>query len=171
MNALGTVARRELAGFFATPAAFLFRRLPGGHPVHRLLGGDLFQPQHRRCAAHVRVAAAHPHLPVGGDHHARLVRGAPGRHPEPLLTAPVGLPALVGGKFLACLALVAIAARRLLVTVDDRDEAQAMLAELAGVTGVERLPAAPAGPVSLLPAPVLPRSWRRRRPRPWPGPA
>ena len=24
MNALGTVARRELAGFFATPAAFLF---------------------------------------------------------------------------------------------------------------------------------------------------
>ena len=35
------------------------------------------------------------------------------------------------------------AARRLLVTVDDRDEAQAMLAELAGVTGVERLPAAP----------------------------
>ena len=59
----------------------LFRRLPGGHPVHRLLGGDLFQPQHRRCAAHVRVAAAHPHLPVGGDHHARLVRGAPGRHP------------------------------------------------------------------------------------------
>ena len=35
------------------------------------------------------------------------------------------------------------AARRLLVTVDDRDEAQAMLAELAGGTGVERLPAAP----------------------------
>ena len=47
-----------------------------------------------------------------------------------------------------CLALDArlaelAAARRLLVTVDDRDEAQAMLAELAGVTGVERLPAAP----------------------------
>ena len=35
------------------------------------------------------------------------------------------------------------AARRLLVTVDDREEAQAMLAGLAGVTGVERLSAAP----------------------------
>lgn len=35
------------------------------------------------------------------------------------------------------------AARRLLVTVDDREEAQAMLAGLAGVTRVERLSAAP----------------------------
>ena len=110
MNALGTVARRELAGFFATPAAFLFF---GAFLVATLFIVFWVETWFSRNIADVRpmfewlpltlifLSAAITMRAWSEEHRAGTL--------EPLVTAPVGLPALVGGKFLACLALVAIA--------------------------------------------------------------
>ena len=110
MNALGTVARRELAGFFATPAAFLFF---GAFLVATLFIVFWVETFFSRNIADVRpmfewlpltlifLSAAITMRAWSEEHRAGTL--------EPLVTAPVGLPALVVGKFLACLALVAIA--------------------------------------------------------------
>ncbi|MDR2550346.1 MAG: Gldg family protein [Desulfobulbus sp.] len=109
MNTLRKVARRELAVFFATPAAFIF--------FGTFLAATLFiffwvETFFSRNIADVRpmfewmplllifLSAAITMRVWSEEHRAGTL--------EPLLTAPVGLPTLVGGKFLACLTLVAI---------------------------------------------------------------
>lgn len=109
MNILRKVARRELAVFFATPAAFIF--------FGAFLAATLFiffwvETFFSRNIADVRpmfewmplllifLSAAITMRVWSEEHRADTL--------EPLLTAPVGLPALVGGKFVACLTLVAI---------------------------------------------------------------
>ena len=109
MSTLRTVARRELAVFFATPAAFIF--------FGAFLAATLFivfwvETFLSRNLADVRpmfewmplllifLSAAITMRVWSEEHRAGTL--------EPLLTAPVGLPMLVGGKFLACLGLVAI---------------------------------------------------------------
>ena len=109
MNALLRVARRELAGFFATPAAFLF--------FAAFLAATLFlvfwvETFFSRNIADVRpmfewmprtlifLSAAITMRAWSEEQRAGTL--------EPLLTAPVSLLSLVGGKFVACLALVAI---------------------------------------------------------------
>lgn len=109
MNALRTVARRELAGFFATPAAFLFF---GAFLVASLFTVFWVETFFSRNLADVRpmfewmplllifLSAAITMRSWSEEQRAGTL--------ESLLTAPVGLPALVGGKFCACLTLVAI---------------------------------------------------------------
>ena len=109
MNALRSVARRELAGFFATPAAFLFF---GAFLVATLFVVFWVETFFSRNIADVRpmfewmplllifLSAAITMRAWSEEHRAGTL--------EPLLTAPVSLLSLVGGKFLACLALVAI---------------------------------------------------------------
>lgn len=109
MNTLRRVARRELAVFFATPAAFIF--------FGAFLAATLFiffwvETFFSRNIADVRpmfewmplllifLSSAITMRVWSEEQRAGTL--------EPLLTAPVRLPALVGGKFLACLALVAI---------------------------------------------------------------
>ncbi|MCL2457379.1 MAG: Gldg family protein [Desulfobulbus sp.] len=109
MNTLRKVARRELAVFFATPAAFIF--------FGAFLAATLFiffwvETFFSRNIADVRLmfewmpllliflSAAITMRVWSEEHRAGTL--------EPLLTAPVGLPTLVGGKFVACLGLVAI---------------------------------------------------------------
>ena len=110
MNTLRKVARRELAVFFATPAAFIF--------FGAFLAATLFiffwvETFFSRNIADVRplfewmplllifLGAAITMRVWSEEHRAGTL--------EPLLTAPVRLPVLVGGKFVACLTLVAIA--------------------------------------------------------------
>ena len=109
MNALRRIARRELAGFFATPAAFLFF---GAFLVATLFVVFWVETFFSRNIADVRpmfermplllifLSATITMRAWSEEHRAGTL--------EPLLTAPVSLLALVGGKFLACLALVAI---------------------------------------------------------------
>jgi len=109
MNTLRQVARRELAVFFVTPAAFIF--------FGTFLAATLFiffwvETFFSRNLADVRpmfewmplllifLSAAITMRVWSEEHRAGTL--------EPLLTAPVGLPVLVGGKFIACLGLVAI---------------------------------------------------------------
>jgi ABC-2 type transport system permease protein len=109
MITLRRVARRELAVFFATPAAFIF--------FGAFLAATLFiffwvETFFSRNIADVRpmfewmplllifLSAAITMRVWSEEHRAGTL--------EPLLTAPVSLPALVGGKFIACLSLVAI---------------------------------------------------------------
>ncbi len=109
MITLRRVARRELAVFFATPAAFIF--------FGAFLAATLFiffwvETFFSRNIADVRpmfewmplllifLSAAITMRVWSEEHRAGTL--------EPLLTAPVSLPALVGGKFVACLSLVAI---------------------------------------------------------------
>lgn len=109
MNTLRKVARRELAVFFATPAAFIF--------FGAFLAATLFiffwvETFFSRNIADVRpmfewmplllifLASAITMRVWSEEHRAGTL--------EPLLTAPVSLPVLVGGKFIACLGLVAI---------------------------------------------------------------
>lgn len=109
MNTLRTVARRELAVFFATPAAFIF--------FGTFLAATLFiffwvETFFSRNIADVRpmfewmplllifLSAAITMRVWSEEHRAGTL--------EPLLTAPVRLPELVIGKFIACLGLVAI---------------------------------------------------------------
>ena len=109
MNTLRTIARRELAVFFASPAAFIF--------FGAFLAATLFiffwvETFFSRNIADVRpmfewmpmllifLSAAITMRVWSEEHRAGTL--------EPLLTAPVSLPALVGGKFIACLSLVAI---------------------------------------------------------------
>ncbi|MCL2791306.1 MAG: Gldg family protein [Desulfobulbus sp.] len=109
MNTLRKVARRELAVFFATPAAFIF--------FGAFLAATLFiffwvETFFSRNIADVRpmfewmplllifLSAAITMRVWSEEHRAGTL--------EHLLTAPVGLPTLVGGKFVACLGLVAI---------------------------------------------------------------
>jgi len=109
MNTLRTVARRELAVFFATPAAFIF--------FGAFLAATLFiffwvETFFSRNIADVRpmfewmplllifLAAAITMRVWSEEHRAGTL--------EPLLSAPVRLPVLVAGKFIACLGMVAI---------------------------------------------------------------
>lgn len=109
MNTLRTIAHRELAVFFATPAAFIF--------LGAFFGATLFiffwiETFFSRNIADVRpmfewmplllifLAAAITMRVWSEEHRAGTL--------EPLLTAPVRLPVLVVGKFIACLELVAI---------------------------------------------------------------
>ena len=109
MTAFYKVARRELAVFFATPAAFIF--------FGAFLAATLFiffwvETFFSRNIADVRpmfewaplllifLSAAITMRVWSEEHRAGTL--------EPLLAAPVSLPALVGGKFVACLSLVAI---------------------------------------------------------------
>ncbi len=109
MNTLRKIARKELAAFFATPAAFIF--------FGAFLAATLFvffwvETFFSRNIADVRpmfewmplllifLSAAITMRVWSEEHRAGTL--------EPLLTAPVSLPALAGGKFLACLALVGI---------------------------------------------------------------
>ncbi len=109
MNTLRKVARRELAVFFATPAAFIF--------FGAFLAATLFiffwvETFFSRNIADVRpmfewmprllifLASAITMRVWSEEHRAGTL--------EPLLTTPVRLPTLVLGKFLACLTLVAI---------------------------------------------------------------
>ena len=109
MNTLRTVARRELAVFFATPAAFIF--------FGAFLAATLFiffwvETFFSRNIADVRpmfewmplllifLAAAITMRVWSEEHRAGTL--------EPLLSAPVRLPVLVAGKFVACLGMVAI---------------------------------------------------------------
>ncbi|MGE4560386.1 MAG: DUF4350 domain-containing protein [Desulfobulbus sp.] len=109
MNTLRKVARRELAVFFATPAAFIF--------FGAFLAATLFiffwvETFFSRNIADVRpmfewmplllifLSSAITMRVWSEEHRAGTL--------EPLLTAPVSLPTLVFGKFLACLTLVAI---------------------------------------------------------------
>jgi ABC-2 type transport system permease protein len=109
MNTVRKVARRELAVFFATPAAFIF--------FGAFLAATLFiffwvETFFSRNIADVRpmfewmplllifLASAITMRVWSEEHRAGTL--------EPLLTAPVGLPTLVVGKFMACLSLVAI---------------------------------------------------------------
>ena len=109
MNALRKVARRELAVFFATPAAFIFF---GAYLVATLFIFFWVETFFSRNIADVRpmfewaplllifLSAAVTMRVWSEEHRAGTL--------EPLLAAPVSLPALVGGKFVACLSLVAI---------------------------------------------------------------
>ena len=93
MNALGTVARRELAGFFATPAAFLFF---GAFLVATLFIVFWVETWFSRNIADVRpmfewlpltlifLSAAITMRAWSEEHRAGTL--------EPLVTAPVGLP-------------------------------------------------------------------------------
>ncbi|MCL1980578.1 MAG: Gldg family protein [Proteobacteria bacterium] len=109
MRTLRKVAGRELAVFFATPAAFIF--------FGTFLAATLFiffwvETFFSRNIADVRpmfewmplllifLSAAITMRIWSEEHRAGTL--------EPLLTAPVGLPTLVGGKFAACFGLVAI---------------------------------------------------------------
>ena len=109
MNTLRKVAQRELAVFFATPAAFIF--------FGAFLAATLFlffwvETFFSRNIADVRpmfewmprllifLSAAITMRVWSEEHRAGTL--------ETLLTAPVRLSALVGGKFVACLSLVAI---------------------------------------------------------------
>ena len=109
MSILRKVAGRELAVFFATPAAFIF--------FGAFLAATLFiffwvETFFSRNIADVRpmfewmplllifLSAAVTMRVWSEEHRSGTL--------EPLLTAPVGLPTLVAGKFAACLALVAI---------------------------------------------------------------
>jgi ABC-2 type transport system permease protein len=109
MNTVRSIARRELAVFFATPAAFIF--------FGAFLAATLFiffwvETFFSRNLADVRpmfewmplllifLSAAITMRVWSEEHRAGTL--------EPLLTAPVSLPALVSGKFIACLSLVAI---------------------------------------------------------------
>lgn len=109
MTAVLRVARRELAVFFATPAAFIF--------FGAFLAATLFiffwvETFFSRNIADVRpmfewmprllifLSSAVTMRVWSEEHRSGTL--------EPLLTAPVSLPTLVIGKFLACLALVAI---------------------------------------------------------------
>ena len=109
MNTLRKVARRELAVFFATPAAFIF--------FGAFLAAALFiffwvETFFSRNIADVRpmfewmplllifLSAAITMRVWSEEHRAGTL--------EHLLSAPVGLPTLVGGKFMACLGLVTI---------------------------------------------------------------
>jgi ABC-type uncharacterized transport system. len=115
MNTLRKVACRELAVFFATPAAFIF--------FGAFLAATLFiffwiETFFTRNIADVRpmfewmplllifLSAAVTMRVWSEEHRSGTL--------EHLLTAPVGLPMLVVGKFAACLALIAIA---LLLTI------------------------------------------------------
>lgn len=109
MNTLRRVARKELAGFFATPAAFIFF---GAFLVATLFIFFWVETFFSRNIADVRpmfewmplllifLSAAITMRVWSEEHRAGTL--------EPLLTAPVSLPTLVGGKFLACLTLVGI---------------------------------------------------------------
>ena len=109
MSTLRTVARRELAVFFATPAAFIFF---GAFLVATLFIFFWVETFFSRNIADVRpmfewmplllifLSAAVTMRVWSEEHRAGTL--------EPLLTAPVSLPVLVGGKFAACLALVTI---------------------------------------------------------------
>nr|WP_321467546.1 Gldg family protein [uncultured Desulfobulbus sp.] len=109
MNTLRKIARRELAVFFATPAAFIF--------FGAFLAATLFiffwvETFFSRNIADVRpmfewmpvllifLASAITMRVWSEEHRAGTL--------EPLLTAPVSVPTLVLGKFIACLSLVAI---------------------------------------------------------------
>jgi len=109
MNILRRVARKELAAFFATPAAFIFF---GAFLVATLFIFFWVETFFSRNIADVRpmfermplllifLAAASTMRVWSEEHRSGTL--------EPLLTAPVGVPMLVGGKFLACLTLVGI---------------------------------------------------------------
>lgn len=109
MSTLRKVARRELAVFFATPAAFIFF---GAFIAATLFIFFWVETFFSRNIADVRpmfewmplllifLASAISMRVWSEEHRAGTL--------EPLLTAPVGLPTLVLGKFLACLSLVAI---------------------------------------------------------------
>jgi len=109
MNTLIRVARKELAAFFATPAAFIFF---GAFLTATLFIFFWVATFFSRNLADVRpmfewmpillifLSAASTMRVWSEEHRSGTL--------EPLLTAPVGLPVLVGGKFLACLLLVAI---------------------------------------------------------------
>lgn len=109
MNILRTVARRELAVFFATPAAFIF--------FGAFLAAILFvffwvETFFSRNIADVRPMFEWMPLLLIFLAAAITMRGWSEEHRagtlEALLTAPVSLPVLVGGKFVACLTLVGI---------------------------------------------------------------
>ncbi len=109
MNTLRKVARRELAVFFATPAAFIF--------FGAFLASTLFiffwvETFFSRNIADVRPMFEWMPLLLIFLAAAITMRGWSEEHRagtlEALLTAPVSLPVLVGGKFIACLTLVSI---------------------------------------------------------------
>jgi len=109
MNTLRKVARRELAVFFATPAAFIF--------FGAFLAATLFiffwvETFFSRNIADVRPMFEWMPLLLIFLSSAITMRGWSEEHRagtlEALLTAPVSLPTLVLGKFVACLGLVAI---------------------------------------------------------------
>ncbi|MGD9949540.1 MAG: Gldg family protein [Desulfobulbus sp.] len=109
MNTLRKVARRELAVFFATPAAFIF--------FGAFLAATLFiffwvETFFSRNIADVRPMFEWMPLMLIFLSSAITMRVWSEEHRagtlEPLLTAPVSLPTLVLGKFFACLSLVAI---------------------------------------------------------------
>ena len=107
MNTISKIARRELAVFFATPAAFLFF---GAFLVATLFIFFWVETFFSRNIADVRplfewmprllifLCAAVTMRVWSEEHRAGTL--------EALLTAPVSLPSLVLGKFLACLSLV-----------------------------------------------------------------
>ena len=109
MSTLRTVARRELSVFFATPAAFIFF---GTFLVATLFIFFWVETFFSRNIADVRpmfewmplllifLSSAVTMRVWSEEHRAGTL--------EALLTAPIGLPTLVLGKFLACLSLVAI---------------------------------------------------------------
>jgi ABC-2 type transport system permease protein len=109
MNTLRKVAQRELAVFFATPAAFIF--------FGAFLAATLFvffwvETFFSRNIADVRPMFEWMPLLLIFLAAAITMRGWSEEHRagtlEALLTAPVRLPVLVGGKFIACLTLVGI---------------------------------------------------------------
>jgi ABC-2 type transport system permease protein len=109
MNTMRTVARRELAVFFATPAAFLFF---GAFLAVTLFIFFWVETFFSRNIADVRPMFEWMPLLLIFLSSAITMRSWSEEHRagtlEPLLTAPVSLTTLVFGKFCACLALVAI---------------------------------------------------------------
>ena len=109
MNTVRRIARRELAVFFSTPAAFLFF---GAFAVAALFIFFWVETFFSRNIADVRplfewmprllifLCAAVSMRVWSEEHRAGTL--------EALLTAPVSLPCLVLGKYLACLGLVSI---------------------------------------------------------------
>ena len=74
----GAVGHAQGGGELLQLAARLHRRgrVPGGGPVHLLLGGGVLRPRRRRPAAPVCVAAAAGDAAGGGARHAPMERGA-----------------------------------------------------------------------------------------------
>ena len=110
MNTLGKIARRELAVFFSTPAAFIF--------FGAFLASILFiffwvETFFSRNIADVRPLFSWMPLLLIFLSSAITMRVWSEEHRagtlEPLLTSPVRFSTLVLGKFIACLGLVAIA--------------------------------------------------------------
>jgi ABC-2 type transport system permease protein len=109
MNTVRKVARRELAGFFVTPAAFLFFGAFLAACLFIFFWVDTFfsrniadvRPLFEWMPVLLIFLAASITMRIWSEEHRAGTL-------EALLTAPVSLPDLVGGKFVACLALVSI---------------------------------------------------------------